>query len=160
MTQCFGCFGADTNPRACAPTPADDIKSRSFRHRSQVSDVTHLLGPAEDQKRAEQKSRILPAIQAPQFGEHAYERIGDVGTAQNAEDVQLMRHRRSKELVTVKYVKQNAGKPRHHFELTLRGGMQLSLFEACKLRRSSPDASLLLPGGFLPMSIDDEVSSC
>ena len=121
--------------------------------------MTHLLGPAEDQQRAKQKSRILAAIQVPQSGEHAYERIGDVGTAQNAEDVQLMRHRRSKELVTVKYVKQNAGKPRY-FGLTLRGGMQTTLFETCKLRRASPDASLLLPGGFVPMSIDSVITSC
>ena len=158
--QCFGCFGADTHPRARAPTPSDERKLSSFRHRSQVSDVTHLLGPAEDPQQAKQKSRILAAMQAPQFGEHAYERIGDVGRAQNAEDVQLMRHRRSKELVTVKCVKQNAGKPRHHFELTLRGGMQLSLFETCKLRRASPDASFLPPGGFLPMSIDHVITSC
>ncbi len=72
-------------------------------------------------------------MQAPQFGWQAYERIGDVGTAQNAEDVHLMRHRCSKELVTVKYVKQNAGKPHRHLEWTLRGGMQLSMIQTWEL---------------------------
>lgn len=108
--QCFGCFGVDAHPQATAPTPGEEKRAASLRQRStQVSDATHLLGPAESSRQAKEKNRILAMMQAPQFGEHAYELLGDVGTAQNEGDVKLMRHKRSKELVTVKYVKQNTG---------------------------------------------------
>ena len=104
--NCFGCFGGDPHPKAARPTPSDTKQSSSVRHRStQVSDVTHLLGPVQPK----QQNRMLAAIQAPQFGEHAYELIGEVGNTQNAGDMKLARHKRSKELVGIKCIKQSAG---------------------------------------------------
>ena len=105
--QCFGCFGADSQNKKSKPPPDVENQSRSFRRRStQVSDVTHLLGPAQPK----QQNKILAAIQTPQLGQHAYELIGDVGNTQNAGDVKLARHKRSKELVTIKCIKQSTGK--------------------------------------------------
>lgn len=104
--HCFGCFGADSHRNSSEPPSSDDRQSRSFRRRStQVSDVTHLLGPAQPK----QQNKILAAIQTPQLGQHAYEVIGDVGNTQNAGDMKLARHKRSKELVTIKCIKQNTG---------------------------------------------------
>ena len=73
-----------------------------------MSDVTHLLGPAQPK----QQNRLLAAMQAPQLGQQAYELIGDVGNTQNAGDMKLGRHKRSKELVTMKCIKQSSGKIR------------------------------------------------
>lgn len=70
-----------------------------------MSDVTHLLGPAQPK----QQNKILAAMQAPQLGQQAYELIGDVGNTQNAGDMKLGRHKRSKELVTIKCIKQSTG---------------------------------------------------
>ena len=104
--QCFGCFGADSQSKASASSPSDDRRSRSFRHRStQVSDVMHLVGPAQPK----QQNKVMAAMRAPQFGEHAYEPIGDVGNTQNAGDMKLARHKRSKELVSIKCIKHNTG---------------------------------------------------
>ncbi len=106
IMQCFGCFGADPHKKSSKPPPSDEKQSRSFRRRStQVSDVTHLLGPAQPK----QQNKLLAVIQAPQLGQHAYELIGDVGNTQNAGDMKLARHKRSKELVTIKCIKQNTG---------------------------------------------------
>ena len=75
-----------------------------------MADVSHLLGPAEeDRKQNTQVKRFMTLVQTPWTGEHAYELLGDVGSAQNSADVKLMRHKRSKELVTIKYVKHGAG---------------------------------------------------
>ena len=74
-----------------------------------MADVSHLLGPAEENKKQEQGNIMLSLVQSSWCGEHAYELLGDVGSAQNSADVKLMRHKRSKELVTIKYVKHSTG---------------------------------------------------
>ena len=75
-----------------------------------MADVSHLLGPAEEnRKQKKQANNVLSLVQSPWFGEGAYELLGDMGSAQNSADVKLMRHKRSKELVTIKYVKHSTG---------------------------------------------------
>ncbi|CAK0773365.1 hypothetical protein CVIRNUC_004058 [Coccomyxa viridis] len=111
MMRCFGCFGANDDCHASSLTRGEErraISSRLLRC-SQVADVSHLLGPAEeDRKQNTQVKRFMTLVQTPWTGEHAYELLGDVGSAQNSADVKLMRHKRSKELVTIKYVKHGA----------------------------------------------------
>ena len=112
MMRCFGCFEADESSRASRPLRGEErraIRSRLLRC-SQVADVSHLLGPAEgDRKHKKQVNMLMTLVQPPSSGEHAYELLGDVGSAQNSADVKLMRHKRSKELVTIKYVQHGAG---------------------------------------------------
>ena len=121
MMRCFGCFGANDESHASDSTRGEGrraISSRLLRC-SQVADVSHLLGPAEvNRKQNKQINRIMTLVQMPWTGEHAYELLGDVGSAQNSEDVKLMRHKRSKELVTIKYVKHGAGEL-HKYSLDL-----------------------------------------
>ena len=85
-----------------------------------MADVSHLLGPAEDDRKHSKHNNVLMAlVQTPWAGEHAYELLGDVGSAQNSADMKLMRHKRSKELVTIKYVQHSTGESHSDAHLTL-----------------------------------------
>lgn len=53
-------------------------------------------------------SKLRTLVQTPEYGEHAYELVGHLGDAQ-AGTMKLMRHKRSKDLVAVKFVKLSSG---------------------------------------------------
>jgi hypothetical protein len=66
------------------------------------------LGAADKEKHRKDFHTIRALVQAPEHGEHAYELVGQLGDAQ-AGTMKLMRHKRSKEVVAVKFVKLGAG---------------------------------------------------
>lgn len=74
----------------------------------QVADISHLLGTDGNGTKAKEVSKLRSLVQTPQHGQYAYEEVGHLGDAQQR-TLKLMRHRRSKELVAVKYVRQSAG---------------------------------------------------
>jgi len=108
MSACFGCFHSRRHPAASAATP---ILRHTKTSSSQVSDITHLVGVADGQgKKPKETSKVVALIHAPQNGQFAYEEVGQLGDAQQR-TLKLMKHKRSKELVAVKFVKQSASKP-------------------------------------------------
>lgn len=107
MSACFGCFYSRHHPAASAAAP---ILRESVTFSSQVSDIAHLVGVADGQgKKPKEMSKIRALVQAPQYGQFAYEEVGQLGDAQQR-TLKLMKHKRSKELVAVKLVRQSASK--------------------------------------------------
>ena len=105
MASCFGCFHFDRHPRASAAAP---FLQQSRTSSSQVADISHLLGTDGNGTKPKEVSKLMSLLQVPQHGQYAYEEVGDLGDAQQR-TLKLMRHRRSQELVAVKFVRQSAG---------------------------------------------------
>ncbi len=105
MAGCFGCFHFDRHPKASAAAP---MLYQSRNSSCQVADISHLLGTDGNGTKAKEVSKLRSLVQTPQHGQYAYEEVGHLGDAQQR-TLKLMRHRRSKELVAVKYVRQSAG---------------------------------------------------
>jgi hypothetical protein len=105
MAGCFGCFQFDRHPKASAAAP---IFHQSRTPSSQVADISHLLGTDGHGRKPKEVSKLMSMVQIPQHGQFAFEEVGHLGDAQQR-TLKLMRHRRSKELAAVKFIKQSAG---------------------------------------------------
>lgn len=102
MAGCFGCFHTKRHPSGNVSVP--------ILHKSsgQVADISHLLGTDGQGKKLKEGNKLMSYVQAPQHGQYAYEEVGHLGDAQHR-TLKLMRHKRSKELVAVKLIKQSTG---------------------------------------------------
>ena len=103
MAGCFGCFQTKYHEQVNANAP---ILRHLHKSSSQVADISHLLGT--DGQKPKEGSKLMSYVQAPQHGQYAYEEVGHLGDAQHR-TLKLMRHKRSKELVAVKFIRQSAG---------------------------------------------------
>lgn len=103
MAGCFGCFQTKRHQEVNATVP---ILRHLHKPSGQVADISHLLGT--DGQKFKEGSKLMSYVQAPQHGQYAYEEVGHLGDAQHR-TLKLMRHKRSKELVAVKLIKQSTG---------------------------------------------------